>query len=112
MRGRCKNAIALLLAWARTGLGVRIAAAVFDFWFIDTSLEGATNSPRADAQAHLTGPVSGDWAQQASNLILNMKIVVRDADTGHLRCKSDKSRSRTFDVLLRDDLLVQGRGVF
>jgi hypothetical protein len=32
-----------------------LRAAIFDFEFIDTSLEGATNGPRADETARLTG---------------------------------------------------------
>jgi hypothetical protein len=135
MRGRCNNAIALSLASAQTGLAVELIP-VFDFQFIDTSLEGATNGPCADAQARLATPALGGrdrslalersarfavtgWAQ-VSNLIRNVKIVESNADSGHViegdsvgRCgQNDRSRSRTFDGLLRGDLLVQGLGVF
>jgi hypothetical protein len=112
MRGRCKKAIALLLAWTRTGLAAERTSAIFDFRIIDTSLECATNSPRADAQARPTRPARDVWAQQVSNLIRNVKVVVRRADTGHMWVESDTSRSRAFDVLFGDDLLLQDRGVF
>jgi hypothetical protein len=58
MRGRCNNAIAPSLASAHTGLAVELIA-VFDFRFIDTSLEGATNGPCADTQARLATPALG-----------------------------------------------------
>lgn len=138
MRGRCKNAIALSLASARTGLAAERRIAVFDFRSIDTSLEGATNGPRANALSRLAMSTSGncdvslvgelgarfsasDWAQQVSNFIRNMKIVARDANTGprisgnsvDVRSKRNTSPSRAFDGLLRDELfLVQGRGAF
>jgi hypothetical protein len=135
MRGRCNNAIDLSLASAQTGLAVELIP-VFDFQFIDTSLEGATNGPCADAQVRLATPALGgrDWSlalegaarftitgwAQVSNLIRYVKIVESDADSGHViegdsvgrRGQNDRSRSRTFDGLLRDDLLVQGLGVF
>jgi hypothetical protein len=101
MRGRCKNAIALLLASAQTGLATERTITVFDFRFIDTSLEGATNGPRADAHARLARPAWGScdvslgrelgarfaisgWGQRVSNLIRNMKMLARDPDSGHL----------------------------
>jgi hypothetical protein len=98
-----------------------VELAVFDFRSIDTTLEGATYGPHADAQACLATLACGDrslaresaarfavtgWKQ---NPIRNTKIVERDADFGHLnrRGESDKFRSRTLDGLLRDDLMVQ-----
>jgi Protein of unknown function (DUF2380) len=58
MGNRSKCLIALLLALAPTSAraaepGVAAKVAVFDFEFTDTSLEGATNGPRADEQARL-----------------------------------------------------------
>jgi hypothetical protein len=44
--------------------------------------------------------------QKNLNPIRIPKIVLRDADAGH------ESRCPAFDGLLRDDLWVQGRGVF
>ena len=57
MPDRSKSPIALIIAL--TGLTLTSAhaaepkVAVFDFEFADTSLEGATNGPRADEQARL-----------------------------------------------------------
>jgi Protein of unknown function (DUF2380) len=51
MRGRWKLVTALALALASTSARTGGSkAAVFDFEFVDTSLEGATNGPRADEQ--------------------------------------------------------------
>ena len=137
--------------------------AVFDFELIDTSLEGATNGPRADEQARLASvserlrqrltesgqfrlldiaPVAAEarasnlqacgncdarlakkigadvaitgTVQKVSNLILNMNIYVRDADSGRslaamsadFRGNTDESWSRAIDWLVRNRLLV------
>ncbi len=54
MRGRWKIATALALALASTAVhGAETTVAVFDFELVDTSLEGATNGPRADEHARL-----------------------------------------------------------
>jgi hypothetical protein len=105
MRGRCKSAIVLLIGWARIGLAAERTSAVFDFRFSDTRREGATNSPHAEAQARPTTPAWGG-VQKKLNPIHNPKILLREDDAGH------KSPCRAFDGLLRDDLLVRGRGVF
>lgn len=161
-------AIALPLALALTGAGASArAVAVFDFELVDTSLEGASNGPRADEQARLA-KLSGElrerlaksgridvvdidlvaararasdlqacggcavslarelgaqlaitgWVQKVSNLILNMNIVVRDADGGQvvwgksvdMRGNTDESWSRALDWLLRDYLSAPGQG--
>jgi hypothetical protein len=60
------------------------------------------------------------WVQKVSNLILNMNITIRDAETGQvisaksvdMRGNTDESWSRALDwLLLRGDLLAPGRGV-
>jgi Protein of unknown function (DUF2380) len=54
MGNRSKCLIALLLALALTSAhAAEPKVAVFDFEFANTSLEGATNGPRADEQARL-----------------------------------------------------------
>jgi len=170
MRGRWKLIIALALALASTGARAsEPKVAVFDFEFVDTSLEGATNGPRADEQARLAWlgdelrrrlaqygridvvdiapvaapagasnlqacggcdagfahelgakfPVTG-WVQKVSNLILNMNIIVRDAETGNvisgksvdLRGNTDESWSHALDYLVRNYLLAPGQEVF
>jgi hypothetical protein len=180
MLGRWRILPALALALAvtcaqatdRTVTGDAVTsrtAAVFDFELVDTSLEGATNGPRADEQARLVklgselrnrlaksgridvvdiAPVAArasashlqacggcdvsfarelgaklaitGWVQKVSNLILNMNITVRDADTGKviasksvdMRGNTDETWSRALDWLLRNYLLVAGQGVF
>ena len=66
------------------------------------------------AELAVTGTV-----QKVSNLILNMTIYVRDANSGKmvaaayadLRGNTDESWSRTLDWLLRNRLLAPGSGV-
>jgi Protein of unknown function (DUF2380) len=54
MRGRWKLVIALPLALAMSSArAAESKVAVFDFEFVDTSLDGATNGPRADEQERL-----------------------------------------------------------
>jgi hypothetical protein len=54
MRGFWTIAIALPLALTLTAAGAaERRVAIFDFEYVDTSLEGATNGPRADEQARL-----------------------------------------------------------
>ena len=151
------------------GLPVRAAGvqkvAVFDFEFIDTSLQGATYGANVEEQERLawaggelrnrlkqTGrfevldvaPLAAKahgvdlqrcggceaqwarelgaqfaitgWVQKVSNLILNMNITVRDADTGKLvnrmsvdmRGNTQESWSRALNYLLVDRLLSPG----
>jgi Protein of unknown function (DUF2380) len=60
------------------------------------------------------------WVQKVSNLILNVNIVVRDADSGRvisgksvdMRGNTDESWSRALDWLVRNYLLDPRRGVF
>ena len=161
----CLAALALVLALGPAAAAPK--AAVFDFELADTSLEGATNGPRADEQARLLAisdrlrarlaasgryavvdiaPVAADAhasnlqacggcdvrlaralgadlavtgvVQKVSNLILNMNIYVRDAETGNLvagasadfRGNTDESWSRALDWLLRNRLLAPGGG--
>lgn len=139
--------------------------AVFDFAFVDTSLQGATFGPRSDEQERLawigaelrkrlmqTGrfavvdvapatakartanlqscggcdaelarelgaqlAITG-WVQKVSNLILNMNIAVREADTGKLvtgmsvdmRGNTQESWSRALNYLVANRLLGPG----
>jgi hypothetical protein len=45
--------VCALMAWAPSAQARTLRAAIFDFELIDTSLEGATNGPRADEAARL-----------------------------------------------------------
>jgi len=170
MGGRWTIATAIPLALAVTGASaMEPKVAVFNFELVDTSLEGATNGPRADEQARLgwlsnelrdrlaksgrldvvdIAPVAArasasnlqacggcdaplarelgakfavtGWVQKVSNLILNMNVIVRDADTGQviagksvdMRGNTEESWSRALDWLVRDYLLAPGQGVF
>lgn len=160
-------ALAVVLACSAAANAATRTVAVFDFEFVDTSLEGATNGPRADEQARLArvggdlrrrlaesgrvsvadiAPVAAQahssnlqacggceagfartlgaqlavtgWVQKVSNLILNMNIAVRDADTGRLlanmsvdmRGNTDESWSRALDWLVRNRLLSPDGG--
>src|SRR5271170_7583879 len=160
-------AITLPLALALAAAGASThGVAVFDFELVDTSLEGASNGPRADQQVRLAklsdelrerlaksgridvvdiAPVATQarasnlqacggcavnlarelgaklaitgWVQKVSNLILNMNIVVRDADSGQvvwgrsvdMRGNTDESWSRALDWLLREYLSAPGQ---
>ena len=159
-------ALALLLSGARPA---ECTVAVFDFEFVDTSLEGATNGPRVDERERLAkvgeqlrqrlaqsgyidvvdiAPVAAQthannlracgscdvtlarrvgatvvitgWVQKVSNLILNMNVIVRDADSGQViasksvdtRGNTDESWSRALDWLVRNYLLASEQGVF
>jgi hypothetical protein len=160
----------LAFIFVPTSARVRAAepkVAVFDFEFDDTSLEGATNGPRADERLRLerlgselrrrlaqsghaeivdVTPVASragnlqtcggcdaalgrelgakysiiGWVQKVSNLILNVNIVVRDAETGKvvssksvdMRGNTDESWSRALDWLVRNYLLAPDGGVF
>jgi len=141
------------------------AVAVFDFEFIDTSLQGATYGANVEEQERLawaggelrkrltqTGrfevldvaPLAArahgvdlqrcggceaqwarelgaqfaitGWVQKVSNLILNMNITVRDADTGKLvtgmsvdmRGNTQESWSRALNYLVVNRLLASG----
>lgn len=143
--------------------------AIFGFEMVDTSLEGASNGPRADEAARLArlsaelrqrlaqsgrfevidiAPVAAQarasnlqacggcdatfahalgakysvtgWIQKVSNLILNLNVVMRDAESGKviwaksvdMRGNTDKSWSRALDYLVRNYLLAPGQGVF
>jgi hypothetical protein len=67
------------------------------------------------AKYSLTG-----WIQRVSNLILNLNIVVRDAETGKvtwsksvdMRGYTEESWSRSLDYLLRNYLFALGQGAF
>jgi Protein of unknown function (DUF2380) len=67
------------------------------------------------AKYSLTG-----WIQKVSNLILNLNIVVRDAETGKvtwsksvdMRGNTEESWSRSLDYLLRNYLFAPGQGAF
>jgi len=164
-RSRVLLGLLALLAQAGCAWAAPRTLAVFDFELIDTSLEGATNGPRADEAARLASTSdrlrrrlteSGEFAlvdmaaiaaeahgsnlqacggcdaalarragaelaitgtvQKVSNLILNMSIYIREADTGHriaamtadMRGNTDESWSRTLDWLVRNRLLAPG----
>ena len=144
MFGRRTIALALPLALALSSAQARMPkAAVFDFEMVDTSLQGAarnssvsrtrcaTRARASNLQAcggcdagfarelgakySLTG-----WIQKVSNLVLNLNIVVRDAETGKvtwskgvdMRGNTDESSSRVLDYLLRNYLLAPGQGAF
>lgn len=98
MRGPCTNAITLLLESARTGLGAERTLAVFDFRFTDTSLEGATNSPLADAQSRLARPA---WGSGDVSLAFELGARFVVSDWAQQEGKSDRSRPRAFDGLSR-----------
>jgi len=168
MGSLAKLAVALLSLLTSAGwAGAAQRAAVFDFELIDTSLEGATNGPRADEQmrlAHagdqlrqsltesgrftlvdiapvaaaarasnlqacggcdteLARQIGADLAitgtvQKVSNLILNMNIYVREAESGRavaqmsadFRGNTDESWSRALDWLVRNRLLAADNG--
>jgi len=170
MHGRWIIVIALPLAFASIHAdAAEPKVAVFDFEFVDTSLEGAANGPRADEQARLAwsgeelrrrlansgqidvvdiAPVAArarasnlqacggcdadlarelgarfavtGWVQKVSNLILNMNVSVRDAETGQvisgksvdMRGNTRESWSRALGWLVGDYLLAPGHGVF
>jgi TolB-like protein len=60
------------------------------------------------------------WIQKVSNLILNLNIVMREAETGKviwarsvdMRGNTDESWSRALDYLVRNYLLAPGQGAF
>jgi hypothetical protein len=60
------------------------------------------------------------WVQKVSNLILNLNLVVRDAESGDtiwvksvdMRGNTDESWSRALDYMLRNYLLAPDAGVF
>jgi hypothetical protein len=90
-------ALALALALASTVTAVHAAepkVAVFDFEFVDTSVEGATNGPRSDEGARLA------W--------LDREMRQRLAQSG----RTDESWSRALDWLVDRYLLAPGAGVF
>jgi Protein of unknown function (DUF2380) len=70
---------------------------------------------RVGAKYSVTG-----WVQKVSNLILNLNVVVRDAETGKIiwgksvdmRGNTDESWSRAIDYLVRYYLLAPGQRVF
>jgi len=110
MHGHCKNAIAVLFAWARTGLATE-ARPQFSTFGLSIQVSKPRQTVRAPMHRRsLRGKLGA--AGRNKSQIRNMKIVVRDADTGYLRGKSGKLRSQTFDRLLRDESLARGRGVF
>jgi hypothetical protein len=87
----------IALAIASTVTAVHAAApkvAVFDFEFVDTSVEGATNGPRSDEGARLA------W--------LDREMRQRLAQSG----RTDESWSRALDWLVDRYLLAPGAGVF
>lgn len=161
-------AFAVLVTSGAVAHAATRTVAIFDFEFVDTSLEGETNGPRADEQGRLarlggelrrrlaeSGRVSvidiapvamqarasnlqacggcdaglaktlgaqlamTGWVQKVSNLILNLNIAVRDADTGRMvanmsvdmRGNTDESWSRALDWLVRNRLLAPDNGV-
>jgi Protein of unknown function (DUF2380) len=87
----------IALALASTVTAVHAAepkVAVFDFEFVDTSVEGATNGPRSDEGARLA------W--------LDREMRQRLAQSG----PTDESWSRALDWLVDRYLLAPGAGVF
>ena len=87
----------IALALASTVTAVHAAepkVAVFDFEFVDTSVEGATNGPRSDEGARLA------W--------LDREMRQRLAQSG----RTDESWSRALDWLVDRYLLAPGAGVF
>ncbi|MBV8448620.1 MAG: DUF3280 domain-containing protein [Hyphomicrobiales bacterium] len=153
-----------LLAQSPSFAGVPVSAAVFDFEWIDTSLEGASGAVRQDEQDRLRrlgerlrqeleasgrfkiidiAPVAEEarhanlqacggcdagmartlgaklaitgMVQKVSNLILNINIYTRDAETGRvlatasadMRGNTEESWFRTLDWLVRNRVLAQ-----
>jgi uncharacterized protein DUF2380 len=87
--------IALVLASTVTAVhAAEPKVAVFDFEFVDTSVEGATNGPRSDEGARLA------W--------LDREMRQRLAQSG----RTDESWSRALDWLVDRYLLAPGAGVF
>jgi len=87
----------IALALASTVTAVHAAepkVAVFDFEFVDTSVEGATNGPRSDEGARLA------W--------LDREMRQRLVQSG----RTDESWSRALDWLVDRYLLAPGAGVF
>jgi hypothetical protein len=87
----------IALALASTVTAVHAAepkVAVFDFEFVDTSVEGATNGPRSDEGARLA------W--------LDREMRQRLAQSG----RTDESWSSALDWLVDRYLLAPGAGVF
>lgn len=158
-------ALAMALWCGQCAQAAEQTLAVFDFEFVDTSLQGATYGPDAQEQERLawvsselrkrlgqTGrfevvdiaPVAAKaravnlqscggcdaqlarelgakfaisgWVQKVSNLILNMNLAVRDADTGKLvagmsvdmRGNTQESWSRALNYLVVNRLLGPG----
>jgi hypothetical protein len=73
--------------------------AVFDFELIDTSLEGATNGPRADEQARLAEAgqrLRAELAQTGKFRIIDIAPVAGEARAAHLQacggCDGDFAR--------------------
>ena len=153
----------VLPALAQSPSAAPVRAAVFDFEWIDTSLEGATGALRQDEQQRLRElgerlrrelaasgrfelvditPVAEEarhsnlqacggcdagmamavgaqraitgTVQKVSNLILNINVYVRDAETGRLlsvssadmRGNTEESWTRTLDWLVKNRLLA------
>jgi len=87
------TSIAITVAQAAT------AVAVFDFELIDTSLEGATNGPRADEQARLveiSGRLRERLAQSGTFRIVDIASTASEASALHLQecggCDADFAR--------------------
>src|SRR6185312_3664567 len=62
--------------------------AVFDFELIDTSLEGATNGPRADEQARLaevSQRLRDELAQSGKFRVVDIAPVAAEAKAAHLQ---------------------------
>ena len=90
-----KTLIALALASTVTAVHAAVPkVAVFDFEFVDTSVEGATNGPRSDEGARLA------W--------LDREMRQRLAQSG----RTDESWSRALDSLVDRYLLAPSAGVF
>jgi hypothetical protein len=89
MRGHWKVAIALSLAVALTGAGpAPRKAAIFDFELLDTSLEGATNGPRADEAARLvmlSDELRDDLAKSGRVDVVSIAPVAAEAHASNLQ---------------------------
>ena len=90
MGNRSKCLIALLLGLALTH-AVEPKVAVFDFEFADTSLEGATNCPRADEQARLA------WLGHELRRRLTQSGRAEIVDIGRVSARAYASNLRTCD---------------
>ncbi len=92
---------------------IRATAQHQELWTCESQGCAATLARKAGAQVSVLG-----WVQKVSNLILNINLVMRDANSGRvlragsvdIRGDTDKSWSRGLDYLLSESILPKGKG--